>query len=93
MKYELNQAYLKQIKPIYKKAKKSDKKELLDHAEYVTGLSRKRIIKIMGGHESTSVRPPGRPKLYNQDIEVHLLKLYPLMERVCPKRMKEAMPL
>lgn len=93
MRHELNQEYLKQIRPIYKKANKSDKKEILDHAQYVTGLSRKRIIRILNDFKTPAIRPPGRPRLYNEDIEVHLLKLYPMMERICPKRMKEAIPL
>ena len=41
----------------------------------------------------SSIRPQGRPKLYNEDIQGHILKLYPMMERICPKRMKEAIPL
>ena len=93
MKHELNQAYLNHIKPIYKKAKKSEKKILLDQAEYVTELSRKRIIRIMSSKKLVSIRPQGRPKLYNEDIQGHILKLYPMMERICPKRMKEAIPL
>ena len=93
MKQELNQAYLKHIRFIYKKATKSEKKVILDQAEYVTGLSRKRIIRIMSSKTTPSVRPPGRPKLYTYDIEEHLLKLYTMMERICPKRMKEAIPI
>ena len=93
MKHELNQAYLNHIKPIYKKAKKSEKKVLLDQDEYVTGLSRKRIIRIMSSKKLVSIRPQGRPKLYTEDIEGNILKLYPMMERICPKLMKEAIPL
>lgn len=93
MKHELNQAYLKQIRPIYKKAKKSAKKDLLDHAEQVTGLSRKRLIRILNSTKTPSIKPKGRPKVYTEDIEVHILRLYPMMERICSKRMKEAIPL
>lgn len=94
MKPELNLAYLKQIRPIYKKAKKSEKKELLDHAQQVTRLSRKRLIRILNDYKTpVSSSSVGRPRLYTHDIEVHLLKLYPLMERICPSRMVQAIPL
>lgn len=93
MRHELNQSYLETIKPRYKKAKKSEKTKLLDHAELVTGLSRKRIIKLLADKSGIKLKPQGRPRLYTYDIAVHLIRLYPLMERVCPIRMKAAIPL
>lgn len=93
MRQELKQSYLKTINPSYKKANRSEKTKILDHAELVTGLSRKRIIKILNSKKSVPLKPRGRPRLYTQDISTHIVKLYPLMERICPMRMKAAIPL
>ena len=93
MKQELTKAYLEKIKSSYKKANKSEKSEFLDHAQKVTDLSRKRIIKILNSKDKVNIKPQGRPRLYTDDIAVHILKLYPLMERICPKRMKFGIPL
>jgi len=93
MRQELKQSYLKTINPSYKKASRSEKTKILDHAELVTGLSRKRIIKILNSKKSVTLKPRGRPRLYTEDISTHIVKLYPLMERICPVRMKAAIPL
>lgn len=93
MRQELKQSYLQTIKPSYKKATKSEKTQILDHAELVTALSRKRIIKILNSNQKEALKPQGRPRLYTHDIAVHIIKLHPLMERICPVRMKMAIPL
>jgi hypothetical protein len=93
MRHELNKAYLEKIKQIYKKANKGEKTKLIDQAKLILELSRKRIIKLLNQSDISQIRPQGRPRLYTEDIAEHLIRLYPMMERICPVRMKAAIPL
>jgi len=75
-------------------ASKSQKTIFLNEAEQITGLSRKRIIKILNINKNRplKIQSKGRPCKYNELIPI-LRKLHYFMGKVCPKRMKAAIPI
>ena len=94
MRNELNAMLAEKFRPDYQKSEKVQKTEILDQLQKLTGMERKYLIKLLRGKRPiTSITSPGRPKIYLEDLSLHLLKLYHLMEQISPKRMKEAIPL
>tara|TARA_B100000212_G_C27365795_1_gene530297 strand:- start:703 stop:1842 length:1140 start_codon:yes stop_codon:yes gene_type:complete len=85
---------IQKFKPDYKKATKSEKSLILNQLEELTSLDRKHLIKLL---RRKSIRADsetlGRPKTYTEEMYKHISKLHSLMERISPKRMKEAIPL
>lgn len=93
-KKELNSMIVQKFKPDFKKASKVQKSALLDQLQELTRLDRKYLIKLLGGkRQSTQIHPQGRPKTYDKELWPYISKLHVLMERISPKRMKEAIPL
>ena len=94
MRSELSAMIVKKFKPDYKKANKPEKSRILDQLIQLTGNNRKYLIKLLRGKRSiVSLNPQGRPKVYSDQLRAHILELRGLMERISPKRMKEAIPL
>lgn len=94
MRNELNSMIIQKFKPDYKKASKNQKSLILDQLQQLTTLDRKHLIKLLGSKNYSYINQNiGRPKTYAQDIYQHISKLHSLMERISPKRMKQAIPL
>jgi len=94
MRNELNSMIIQKFKPDYKKATKKEKSLILNQLQELTKMDRKHLIKLLRGKQAVMYSDTlGRPKTYSEDIYQHISKLHSLMERISPKRMKEAIPL
>jgi hypothetical protein len=95
MSYEARFEYLKKIQFEYLNSKRSRKNELLNHAEMVTGMTRKHLIKRLNRADwgdGASVERRGRPIIYGLDIQEHLKRIWGLMEQPCGKKMAALIP-
>ena len=93
MSNEANREYLETIRDAYGKSSRWDKSLILRHAMVVTGLSRKRIIRLLNAQKT--IAPPrrsGRKALYGEDVFVHVKRLWLLMEQPCGKKLKVLIP-
>jgi len=84
--------YLNSIRVEYKKANRREKAAILRHAEFVTGLSRKRIIRRLNSEKGLTPPKRGRKSYYTPDVLEHLKRLWFLMEQPCGKRLKVLIP-
>lgn len=85
--------YLIAIIRKYQVSNKVEKGSLLDHAELITGRSRKHIIRRLNNFKfapsNELIKPKGRPLTYSkEELIPHLKYLWTQMERISPKRMK-----
>jgi len=93
MSNESKREYLKTIKEEYRKSSRREKTVILMHAMLVTGLSRKRIIRVLNGKDLLyQPRKRGRTPRYGVDVIVHLKRLWFLMEQPCGKKLKVLIP-
>jgi len=93
MSHEANREYLETIRDAYGKSSRWDKSLILRHAMVVTGLSRKRIIRLLNGRNT--IAPPrraGRRARYGEDVFLHVKRLWLLMEQPCGKKLKVLIP-
>ncbi len=90
MSHEARFEYLKKIQFEYLNSRRSRKNELLNHAEMVTGISRKHLIKRLNRADwgdGAQIERRGRPVVYGLDIQEHLKRIWLLMEQPCGKKM------
>ena len=93
MSQEIKKEYLKAIQNEYKKANRLEKTNILQHAMLATGLSRKRIIRLLNGSTGTVLsKKRGRKATYGSETMIHLKKLWFLMEQPCGKKLKVLIP-
>ena len=93
MSNEAISEYLNSIREEYRKAIRKEKSVILSHAELVTGLTRKQIIRRLNSEKVASPSRRGRPPVYDSDALLeHLKRLWLLMERPCGKRLKVLIP-
>ena len=86
--------YLMAVLSKYQNATKQEKSSLLDHAQDVTGLERKHLIKRLHGSLEDMVRQKGsgRPHTYSEaELLPHIRYVWEQMERISAPRMREAM--
>ena len=94
MRSELNSMIVQKFKPDYKKATKIEKSQILNQLEDLTSIGRKHLIKLLSDKKPIfEISTQGRPSIYKEEVKGHIIELHWLMERISPKRMKEAMPL
>ena len=95
MSHEARFEYLKKIQFEYLNSDRRRKNDLLNHAQMVTGMSRKHLIRWLNRSISfgpvTTVRR-GRPKRYGPELEKHLQRLWLAMEQPCGKKMAVLLP-
>lgn len=84
--------YLNSIYEEYQKADKRAKGLILQHAELVTRLTRKRLIRRLNRKLGISGRRRGRKPTYSPEVMEPLKRLWFLMEQPCGKRLKVLIP-
>ena len=78
----------------YHAATRSEKKDILDEFAKVTGFHRKHAIRVLKKFRASpeSPKPPPRSRLYDEAAETALIILWEAADRMCGKRLKEAIP-
>lgn len=92
-RHELIKDHIKRIRDRYQDTPKASKRAILSEFCQTWGLGRKYAIRLLGGKTAPSGEPAGRPSRYDGRLVQHLTVLWVSMERVCPKRMKAALPI
>jgi hypothetical protein len=92
-RHELIADHIKRIGPRYRDADRGHKKIILDEFCHTWGVGRKYAIRLLGGKRQLSDKKAGRPPRYDGRLVRHLTVLWTSMERICPKRMKAALPI
>jgi hypothetical protein len=76
----------------YHSAARSDKKEILDEFTEVTGFHRKHAIRVLRQTSGSCATPAPRSRLYDEAVRGALTILWEAADRICGKRLKEAIP-
>lgn len=90
MSHEARFEYLKKIQFEYLNSNRRRKNDLLNHAQMITGMSRKHLIRWLNRSAPAETVEParrGRPKKYGPELERHLQRLWLAMEQPCGKKM------
>lgn len=78
----------------YAAATREEKVRILSEFASVSGLHRKSAIRVLNAEaELTSVKRPGRPRLYDQAVQQALVTMWEAADRVCGKRLKALLPI
>lgn len=93
MSNEVQRQYLDKIRIRYEKATKRQKTLILDEFCKVCELTRKHAIKLLNEQPLSTPPRPGPKPIYGADIEMHIVKLWRAMNRMCSKKMVVAIPL
>jgi hypothetical protein len=91
-RHELIREHIKRITPRYRDADKGTKKVILNEFCHTWGVGRKYAIRLLGGKRLPTGKKAGRPPRYDGRLVRHLSVLWDSMERICPKRIKAALP-
>ena len=77
----------------YKKASKKEKGKILDEFCESYECSRGHAIKMLGRNLEPSISGRGRRRKYDPKMIPHLVRYWKLTNRMCPKRLKAALPI
>lgn len=84
---------LEEIRPRYLKAKRSEKKTMLDEFVAVTSYHRKYATRILKhGRPRQSIKKHGFPKVYQGEVVVALEQIWEVCGRICSKRLHPFLP-
>ena len=84
---------LEEIQPRYLKAKRSEKKNMLDEFVAVTGYHRKYATRILKhGRPRQSGKKHGFHKIYQAEVVVALEQIWEVCGRICSKRLHPFLP-
>jgi len=84
---------LEEIRPRYLKAKKSEKKTMLDEFVATTGYHRKYATRILKhGRPRRSGKKHGLAKVYQGEVVVALEQIWEICGRICSKRLHPFLP-
>ena len=84
---------LEEIQPRYLKAKRSEKKNMLDEFVAVTGYHRKYATRILKhGRPRQSGKKHGFHKIYQAEVVVALEQIWEVCGRICSKRLQPFLP-
>jgi len=84
---------LEEIRPRYLKAKKSEKKTMLDEFVAVTSYHRKYATRILKhGRPRRGGKKHGLPKVYQGEVVVALEQIWEICGRICSKRLHPFLP-
>ena len=76
----------------YHAATRIEKKKILDEFIKVTGFHRKHAIRALKRHTGNSAEPAPRARIYDEAAVTALTILWEAADRICGKRLKEAIP-
>ena len=76
----------------YHAATRIEKKKILDEFIKVTGFHRKHAIRALKRHAGNSSEPSPRARIYDEAAVTALTILWEAADRICGKRLKEAIP-
>jgi hypothetical protein len=78
----------------YHAGTRSEKKDILDEFVKVTGFHRKHAIRVLRKMRASpeTANPPPRSRLYDEAVGTALIILWEAADRMCGKRLKEAIP-
>jgi hypothetical protein len=76
----------------YHAAARIEKKKILDEFIKVTGFHRKHAIRALRRHAENSSEPSPRARIYDEAAVTALTILWEAADRICGKRLKEAIP-
>lgn len=80
--------YLKRMKPLYEKASKEEKGDLLNQMQEVTGLHRKSVLRLL--HAKTLQRQPRqkqRESSYGREVEQVIICVWESLDYICAERL------
>jgi hypothetical protein len=81
------------MRDAYKKADRKEKALILRHSMVVTGLSRKRLIRLFNGADGIApIKRTGRKAYYSEEVLKHVKRIWLLMEQPCGKKLKVLIP-
>lgn len=88
--------YVKELKPRYLKAKRTEKSQMLDELLAFTNYRRKYAIRILSAKTDLDIRgkiPRKKRKLtYESNVIVPLIKIWKILDYPCGKRLKVQVP-
>ena len=78
----------------YHAGTRSEKKDILDEFLKITGFHRKHAIRVLKKTRAIpeATKPPPRSRIYDEAAETALIILWEAADRMCGKRLKEAIP-
>ena len=76
----------------YRAADRAGKKQILDEFVRVTGYHRKHAIRALTQLNTGEAQPPRRSRIYDEAVRAALTILWEAADRICGKRLKEAIP-
>lgn len=85
--------HIKRIRERYKNSDKRKKTMILTELCLTWNIDRKHAIKLLNANNLGIKNKPGRKAHYDERLTRHLIVLWDSMERICPKRMKAALPI
>jgi hypothetical protein len=84
---------VEEIRPRYLKAKKSEKKIMLDELVATTSYHRKYATRLLkNGFPGRSSKKHGLPKVYHGEVVVALEQIWEVCGRICSKRLQPFLP-
>ena len=92
-RHELIRDHIKRIEDRYRDSDKATKKTMLGEFCQTWNVGRKYAIRLLGGKKMPTGKRAGRPARYDGRLVQHLTVLWVSMERICPRRMKAALPI
>lgn len=93
MTQEAKRQYLMAIRERYRKSTKKEKKLILDEYTKVCRYSRKYAIRVLTGAAEPRQTKPGPKPVYDVAFDLCLRELWEAMDRICSKKMVQAMRL
>lgn len=93
MSNELRGEYLKRMVPRYQKATKAEKSLLINELCFLGDFSRGHAKRLLSRGVVERSKRPGPAPRYDFALTSYLTELWVAMERISPRRMKQALPL
>ena len=84
---------LETIRPRYWRANRAEKTRILDEFVANSGYHRKHALRLLRRRMGRSRRPKaGRPKVYQGEVIVALIKIWAICDRICGRRLHPFLP-